>query len=144
VTDELRILVIEDSRVDAVIITELLKGCPATVTVSDSVPKCGSYHVILADLGLEKTDGVDTIDAVRRAFPVTPIVVMTSNLSTVLHKKCIESGASAVFVKGRSDRKTIIKAIREAVHVESEKLDTVCTLLSRAAELLEEVNASTP
>lgn len=135
----IRILLIEDSIPQATLIRHLLLRPGVSLDVVPEVPDSGhgDYHVVLADLNLGRTVGLETVRAIRQVCPVTPIVVLTGNESMKLHAACLAAGASAVFVKGEQDGDVLLRSIRTVIRSEDRKLQSVRRLLRRVEVLLQ-------
>ncbi len=79
--DELDALLIEDQDRDAALTTTILMQHPGITrvirrrSVADSVGV--NAHVVITDLGLPESSGMDTLDAVLAAHPGVPVLVLT-------------------------------------------------------------------
>lgn len=75
----------------------------------------GSFDVVLLDLGLPDSEGMDTLSGVREYAPETPVVVLTVQNDEVTAIRALQAGAQDYLVKGELDAKVLIRSIRYAV-----------------------------
>ncbi len=90
----------------------------------------GEIDIVLLDLSLPGSKGIDTFLSVHKQFPFIPTVVLTSldNESTAI--KIVKEGAQDYLVKGKTDSVRLISSIqfaierqkKEKVHDGSEKI----------------------
>lgn len=73
-------------------------GAPS---VAAAVAACAgqTYRLVLLDLGLTATQGLDTLRACRDALPDTPIVVLSGDDTPDLIRRAIEEGAAGFIPK---------------------------------------------
>lgn len=120
----LTVLLVEDNRADARLITELLSASPigevshvTTATrLSEALARLGvdGIDVVLLDLSLPDSQGLDTVIAMRRADPHTPIVVLTGQDDT-LAPQVLRAGAQDYLVKGTFGDTLLVRSMRYAV-----------------------------
>ena len=119
----LRILLVEDSSVDAHLVSGLLRNSPqatecihtrnlheALARISDT-----EMDVILLDLNLGDSSGYETFDRVRRAAPGAAILVLSGSDDEELANRTVREGGQDYLVKGSFDGKLLLRAIRYAV-----------------------------
>lgn len=75
----------------------------------------GEIDVVLLDLGLPDSQGLDTFSKVRTQAPAVPIVVVTGLDDEVLAFQAVRQGAQDYLVKGDINSKTLWRVIRYAV-----------------------------
>ena len=94
----------------------------------------GEIDVVLLDLGLPDSQGLDTLRKVRAQAPAVPIVVATGLDDETLAVQAVRQGAQDYLVKGDIDSKTLWRVIRyaverkqaeEALHKSEEKYHTL-------------------
>jgi PAS domain S-box-containing protein len=71
--------------------------------------------VVLLDLSLPDSHGLQTVAAARAQSPNVPIIVMTGLDDEALAVSTLRQGAQDYLVKGHADRRTLIRAIRHAI-----------------------------
>jgi two-component system cell cycle sensor histidine kinase/response regulator CckA len=79
--------------------------------------------VILLDLFLKETQGLDTISAVRGIAPDTPVVVLTGLNDEELALQALKHGAQDYLIKGTVDNHLMFRAIRYAIERKQGELD---------------------
>ena len=119
------ILMVEDNPGDARLVQELLlESSWAGRFVVTWVDRLGHafdklinnvFQVILLDLSLPDSHGLDTLTRMRARAPSLPIVVLTGLDDEDLALRAIQGGAQDSLVKGRGDGDLIRRAIRYAI-----------------------------
>lgn len=81
----------------------------------DALSQCEQLQpdVVLMDLMMPGMDGVAAIQSIRKQFPQTQILVLTSYHDEVLVPRAMHAGATGYLLKGVSNQK-LIEAIRAA------------------------------
>jgi PAS domain S-box-containing protein len=119
-----KILLVEDSAGDARLLVALLDGIPNTefqpsvcVRVGDAVQRLAQerFHVILSDLSLPDSQGLETFRSLHAAAPDIPILVLSGNDDEDLALNAVREGAQDYLVKGRLDGHILSRAIRYAM-----------------------------
>ena len=123
-SEPIHVLLIEDNRGEARLIQELLcdvEGFSATTEVAGSLAM-GLLHlterrtdVVLLDLSLPDSRGLETVAEVRARAPDVPVVVLTGNADEALGLEAIKRGAQDYLVKGFPDGKELARALRYAI-----------------------------
>ncbi|MBX2999207.1 MAG: EAL domain-containing protein [Caldilineaceae bacterium] len=120
----IHLLLIEDDTVDALSLYDLLeKADPSGVKVShvqrfaDGLDLVHQEHfdVVLLDLSLPDTQGLDTLDQLCRFVPELPVVVLTGVDSQTTAAEALRQGAQDFLVKGSIDGQLIIRSLRYAI-----------------------------
>ena len=75
----------------------------------------GEIDVVLLDLGLPDSKGLDTLDKVCAWAPAVPIVVLTGIDDETLAVQAVRQGAQDYLVKGDIDSKTMWRVMRYAI-----------------------------
>jgi len=124
-SDELlRVLLVEDNPGDAVLVEEmLLDADPDTFTLRSAESLLEGLDqlaqeeadVILLDLNLPDSQGLDTFLSMRVHAPGTPIVLLTGNDNDALALKAVEAGAQDYLVKDKLNGETLVHALRYAI-----------------------------
>jgi signal transduction histidine kinase len=121
--EEIRVLVIEDDPLYGEIIAYRLKRSrdPIFRSVRQGSLREGlvalrdqTFDVILLDLSLPDSDGIETIECVRGASPRVPVVVLTGLGAQEVALRALHKGAQDYLVKG-NDEELIIRSVRYAV-----------------------------
>ncbi len=120
----IKILLIEDDPGDADLIQELLLDEPAYsyAYVCAETLKMGLAHlarggldVVLLDLSLPDSQGIDTFLSVHSRAPTVPIVVLTGYDDKRLALDAVRHGAQDYLVKGKVDGRVIVRVIQYAI-----------------------------
>ena len=116
-----RILLIEDNPGDALLLRETLADRPFTVDVADRLEGGlarlaeGDVGVVLLDLSLPDSHGLETLLTIRRRFPAAPVVVLTGFDDHTVAVGALQAGAQDYLVKGRFDGDLLARCIRYAI-----------------------------
>ncbi len=70
------------------------------------------FELILLDLSLPDSDGLDTFSAIHQEVPETPVVVLTGTEDPELEQKVREMGAEDFLLKGQIGSKALIRTVR--------------------------------
>ena len=109
----IRTLLIEDNPVDAKLIQGVLSQAPEAAFELEWVDglakglkelNAGVVDLVLLDLHLPESRGVDTFNTTRACAPAVPIVVLTALDDQELALKVVRDGAQDYLVKGQIDR----------------------------------------
>jgi PAS domain S-box-containing protein len=123
-SDLTRVLMIEDNPGYAEVIQMMLervKGARFNVVcvkrLADGLQhlKDESVDVILVDLTLPDSKGIDTFNAVHAQVPELPIIVLTVTDNDELAFNAVQKGAQDYLVKDQVDAKLLVRAIRYAI-----------------------------
>jgi len=116
----LRILLVEDSPVEAHLIRSILGATSFRVTSVDrlsdavSVLRSSDIDVILLDLNLPDSQGSETLDTVLEHAGSIAIVVLTANGDEQAALDAVAMGAQDYLIKGIASGDTIVRSIRYA------------------------------
>lgn len=125
-TGTLQILLVEDNPGDARLVEELVHEAEQTVTVRwendlesglgvlNMVPS-PSLDVLLVDLGLPDSGGMDTVDRITRAAPHLPVVVLTGQQDLDTALASIKRGATEYLRKEELSPGLLERTIRWAL-----------------------------
>jgi PAS domain S-box-containing protein len=119
----MRILQIEDNPGDAKLISEMLKaemGAHSLHTVERlaeglRILAAGHVDVVLLDLNLPDSSGIETAICVRNRFPHLALVVMTSIEDEGFGVQTVRQGADDYLVKGQINGKTLRRTLLYAI-----------------------------
>lgn len=119
-----RVLLIEDNPVDITLIKALLSkaiGAGFDVKTAGSLADAlamlaqDTFDVVLSDLTLPDSMGLETFTRVFRAAGDVPVVVLTGSDDLTLAAKAVEDGAEAYLVKGKIDGNRLARSLRYAI-----------------------------
>ncbi|WP_420474984.1 putative bifunctional diguanylate cyclase/phosphodiesterase [Noviherbaspirillum sp. ST9] len=127
--EPIAVLLVEDNPGDARLIRELLsEGAPAGVAaVVFSLRTAESlraaiqclqqdrFDVLLVDLSLPDSRGLETVQRILNSAPHTPIVVLTGSVDEALAMRALQAGAEDYLVKGEVDAHVLKRSIRYAI-----------------------------
>jgi len=125
-----RILLVEDNPGDVRLIKQILSEAPGLrfeMTVAGRVAEAleklekQSFDVILLDLSLPDSQGLDTFHTVYARAPEVPIVVLTGLADETAGVRAVQAGAEDYLIKGQCDSELLVRSIRYAM-VRHEKL----------------------
>jgi two-component sensor histidine kinase len=121
----MRVLVIEDNPGDARLIHEMFRQSAshkdAQVVTVDLLEKGLRYldeqfvDVVLLDLGLPDSDGLETFVAVQQHAPTTPVIVFTGLLDDETAARALRDGAQDYLIKGQIDADRLVRSVRYAI-----------------------------
>ncbi|MCX6967630.1 MAG: response regulator [Verrucomicrobia bacterium] len=98
----------------------------------------GAIDVLLLDLSLPDSLGLETLTKTHAKFPSLPIVVLTSLEDEELGIQLVQGGAQDYLVKGQADALILYRTIRYAIerkHDESEREHLISELRAALAEV---------
>ena len=120
----IHILLIDNNPSDIGHIKKLLKNEEKFVyeiKISNNVQDCvsasakNSHDIILLDLSLPDSTGIDSLKKIQDVKKNVPIVILTDNIDKNLAVKCVQLGAQDYLVKNRMNSDLLIRAIRYAI-----------------------------
>jgi signal transduction histidine kinase len=136
-TQATRVLLVEDSEGDAGLLRFALRAESSAehffsaehVTRLDDALKLieeKPFDLVLLDLFLPDTQGMDTLARMRQAAPNLPIVIMTGLNDESTAVDAVRRGAQDYLVKGQTDSRTVIRSLlysieRKRIEVQLEK-----------------------
>jgi C4-dicarboxylate-specific signal transduction histidine kinase len=136
-----RVLVVEDHPPDRELIELLLANAPSAtfqvdhvVLLAEALKRVdqGGMDVVLLDLSLPDSDGIDACIAVHQRDSTVPIVVVTGLDDEDLAIRAVKRGAQDYLVKGHIDSQVLCRSLRYAVERQRAEVD-----LRRARDELE-------
>ncbi|HEX2731541.1 MAG TPA: response regulator [Polyangiaceae bacterium] len=126
-TGALRVLIIEDNETDALLLRQTLKTSVqgANITHVDRLARAkealgrATFDVIVMDLGLPDSVGLEGVHSLQRSAPQTPIVVLTGVSDEELGREALRAGAQDYLVKGEISGTVLARSIRYAIERQS-------------------------
>jgi len=120
----IQVLLIEDNDEYAVVVSRSLArpgNAPCEVgrvaSLEEALARLGEqrFDVILLDLSLPDSQGIEGINRLRIYCPEVPVVVLTASDSETLGVESVRTGAQDYLVKGQADGRLLSRAIRYAM-----------------------------
>lgn len=120
----IRILLVEDNPGDARLIREMLKEvnsatleltCADCLEVALHAVTSGLFSIILLDLNLPDSAGIETFIRIHEMTPDIPIVVFSGLDDEDVAVHAVEAGAQDYLVKGHVDGTLLVRSIRYAL-----------------------------
>ena len=118
-----RVLLIEDNPDDAFLLREALdEARDASIELvhveqlenAAKLLKQETFHIILLDLSLPDSQGIETVLRVQVQAPSVPIVVLTGLDDDNIALQAVRAGAQDYLVKGDIDARILVRSIRYA------------------------------
>ena len=146
----IRILLIEDNPGDARLIREMLieaggarfqLGCVDRLSAGLEHLAQERVDVLLLDLGLPDSQGLDTLARAQAQVPELPIVVLTGLDDEALATRAVQQGAQDYLVKGQVESSPLARAVHYAIEgkqAEAQR-DAALEKLKEYSERLEEM-----
>ncbi len=122
--DAIKVLLIEDNPGDARLIRELLaeeKGGSLRLEHVDRLSAGierltnGKVDIVILDLGLPDSQGLDTFIKVHNSVPQIPIVILSGLTDEALAAKAVREGAQDYLTKGYVDSNLLGRSLRYAI-----------------------------
>ena len=120
-----RVLLIEDNLSDALLLKELIKDslvtpfevskCATRLSEAAALIESEPFDLILLDLSLPDSFGVDTFFRVKALAPDLPVIVLSGMDSEELALKTVQEGAQDYLVKGKMDSHMTVRSMRYAI-----------------------------
>ncbi|MCX7597289.1 MAG: response regulator [Armatimonadetes bacterium] len=130
----IQILLVEDNPGDARLIREILREAPGlrfdmavVERLSQALQQLEEklFDVVLLDLSLPDSQGLDTFDKVYARAPQVPVIVLTGLADETAAVRAVQSGAEDYLVKGRIDSELLARSIRYAIARHEKLRDTL-------------------
>ena len=117
-------LLVEDDPAQARLMQEMLRhgaSLPAEVQQADRLStavtmlEAGGIDMVLLDLGLPDSQGIDTFRRLRKAAPHVPVIVLSGVDDEEVAVRTVQEGAEDYLVKGQLGHHSLLRAVRYAV-----------------------------
>lgn len=123
-TPGLRVLLTEDCSADALLLETLLgTGCIVTrvANLAEGIAAChqAQFDLVLLDLFLTDSRGLDTLRQFQSLHPELPILVMSGMDDEQIAAAAVHEGAQDYLVKGQMDEVLLHRAMRYAIECKS-------------------------
>lgn len=122
--NNVRVLLVEDNAGDVSLMREMLGLSRSATFTMDSAARLSEAmrmaeksppDIVLLDLGLPDSAGLNTLEKMNGAFPKLPIIVLTGLTDVELGVQAMTLGAQDYIVKGDVDEASLERAIRYAI-----------------------------
>ncbi|MFB2833389.1 response regulator [Floridanema evergladense] len=121
---EIAVILVEDNPADIVLLMELLQDsdgqswqishCKRLKLALEQLQRT-AFDVILLDLSLPDSQGIDTVVQLQTAVPHIPIVVLTGLPDKNLARRAVAQGAQDYLVKGQLSPELLVKTVEYAI-----------------------------
>lgn len=123
--EKIKILLVDDNPADARLFKEMLADSGSAddfpITYAKKLDEAlayarkGGFDIVLLDLILPDSQGLDTFHSMYKTAPDLPIVVLTGLSDETIAAKAVRDGAQDYLVKGQGDANLLIRAMRFAI-----------------------------
>lgn len=145
----LKVLLVEDNKPDARLFEKMLAKVERNkyelvqremLQEAIACLEADNFDVVLLDLGLPDSQGLDTVRQMHAAVPKIPIVVLTGWNDEEIAVQALREGAQDYLVKGEIQPNWLVRAINHAIEREKmlEKLEKLNEDLARSNQELEQ------
>ena len=116
-----KILIVEDDEKFARVLSKQLKKNNYEVSHSTNLADFldviiqEKFDLVLLDLGLPDSSGLETYERISKVVPDTPIVVLTGLDDEEIAVGAVKKGAQDYLVKGDVDNRTILRSLDYAI-----------------------------
>lgn len=144
--DLIRMLLVEDNPGDAKLVQTLVREirppAPAVTvaqTLADAMTVVELFDVVLLDLGLPDSQGLDTFTALHARFPQVPVIILTGSSDDDLGMAAVQGGAQDYLEKAHLAAWSLSRSVRYAVERHHLRLD-----LERSATVIRDLQRLLP
>ena len=122
--DEIKLLLIEDEKRDVRLIQAMLGAakdvffdvqCADRLSAALKRLSQGGVDVVLLDLSLPDSSGLETFAKVHKQVPSVPIVVMTGLDDAGVGTEAVKRGAQDYLIKGQTDQGLLARSLKYAI-----------------------------
>ncbi|MBL8950577.1 MAG: fused response regulator/phosphatase [Myxococcaceae bacterium] len=140
-TTPLQILLIEDDEAYAGLVRRMLRTSGSELVVAERMEAAlkqlagRTFDVVLSDLNLPDSRGIETFQRVMAAAPKLPIVVLTGENDDALGLRTVQSGAQDYLVKDHVEPALLFRSLTYAIERKRMQLEA-----ARVADELKKQN----
>lgn len=122
----IKILIVEDNQGDARIITEMLKEANDLDFDASHVMRLDEglkylitkeFDVILLDLCLPDSEGIETFNIMNYNSNDIPIIVLSGLEDEIYAVSAVGRGAEEYLVKGKIDSQTLVRSVKQSLEI---------------------------
>jgi len=122
--DTIATLLIEDDDEDALLMQKFLESSlksPFQITRTERLAKgldlldTKTFDIVMVDLGLPDSQGLDTFLKVQEKSPNLPVIVLTGNDNDEVAAQAVHKGAQDFLVKGQVTGNLVARSIHYAI-----------------------------
>jgi len=120
----MKILLVEDNPGDARLVSEMLRECVTlsfrithAVRIDEALKilKGEKFNVVLLDLNLPDSRGLDSIEKITAQEPTVPVIIFTGVNNETLGIQAMRKHAGDYLVKGQINSNILVRSIRYAI-----------------------------
>jgi two-component system, cell cycle sensor histidine kinase and response regulator CckA len=120
----IRVLLVEDSPADALIVREELADATGASFALTHVEEMSAalrslrgspFDVVLLDLGLPDADGLDAFTGLHAAVPDVPVIILSGRNDEKMAMHAVHAGAEDYLVKGQGNAVGLVRSIQYAI-----------------------------
>ncbi len=139
--EEIRILLLEDNPGDALLLHVVAREAETAQLKIEHVQRLSegierlrgrAFDVILLDLSLPDSQGLDTLGRALEHASDTPVVVFTGTEDEELGLEAVREGAQDYLVKGQVDEKLLLRSLRYAIERHAQRAELKSSSLPEA------------
>ena len=122
--EHIKVLLVEDNPADAVLIRSMLsetEGVYPDIRHSKNLSSAleslaeRTYDVVVLDLALPDSHGLETFLKVHTQYPEVPVIVMTGTSDEDLAVRAVQAGAQDYLVKGQVECNLLVRSMRYSI-----------------------------
>ena len=121
--EPIRILLLEDDLGDAKLCERALRGSHPTYELSIAqtleeareLAELHTFELVLSDLGLPGSDGIETLSTCKAIWPDLPIVLLSGRSDEHVAQETVRAGAQDYLVKGDINPRGLRRALHYAI-----------------------------
>lgn len=149
IAQSVKVLLVEDNPTDVLLVRATLKAAPGlqfVLTTADYLSsaieraKAEHFDVVLLDLGLPGSHGLETFETFHAAVPDVPIIILSGLGDEEVAMQAVQHGGQDYLPKGEAMDEVLPRAIRYAIerHRAQIERERFAAELQRRNEVLEE------
>lgn len=121
--DKLKVLLIEDNPGDVLLVKNMLNyghaeyeiTCAERLSMGIKEIKSAAFDVVLLDLGLPDSDGLDSLKKILETNSKVPVIVLTGLSDEATGLQAVKEGAQDYLIKGQIDTNILVRTIKHSI-----------------------------